>query len=135
MSGTYSDSLEGWSPERTQDLRDSGKDLPRFIGSLEELGSDRKWLAEIGIKGLMVGLAHGAVRWRHGSDEVTGYGFVDAVTWVDIAGMAVSVEGQQRGVAEPLGGDHSVTILRSGVVAIADNKDGIIGGGVPRTAV
>src|ERR671924_2066218 len=92
-------------------------------------------LAEAGVERLAVGLADGPVAWRGEPGEVATDCCIDAGARVALGGVAVTVVGDQHGVAEAPCGDAGVGVSRAGVIAVAENEDRVLGGGVPRPGV
>jgi hypothetical protein len=81
-------------------VQDWMKERERDALSVKRLLLPRKRLAKVGVERSAVGLAYGPGRRGCQRDEIVGDSFVDAGAGISVAGMAVSVEGQQNGVAK-----------------------------------
>ena len=105
------------------------------VGVLRKTRRGEVDLAEIGIEGLLVGLADRAPRRGDQLGHVVNHRLVDTGTRVLEGQVTVAFMGEQDGVAEVLLGSHGVAIGRVGVIARVDQQDRVRGRGVPGAAV
>jgi hypothetical protein len=84
-------------------------------------------LAEVGLERVAVGFADGSLRRRYQIDEVVAHGLLDAGARVVVAGVAVPVESEQDGVAEPACSELRVGEPGPGIIPFADDEDRVRG--------
>ena len=75
---------------------------------------------------MLVGLADRAARWGDEIDEVAHSRLVDALAGDLVARVAVAVQGEQHGVAEPLLGDLGVLVGGAGSYRAPISRIGVL---------
>src|SRR5919108_1949021 len=116
----------------------ASRSLPRSWQAAPPLISStgsRACLAEPRLERFAVGLADGPAAWRSERGEIATDRCIDAGAGVALGGVTVAVVGDQHGVAKATRGAAGVGVGRPGVIAVAQDEDWVLGGGVPGPGV